>query len=173
VKYDGRDTPARATPIAPRSKTVPLRRADRIPALTPKISHRTDAPRAMLSVTGRRLISCGRTCCAVAKLKPRQGASQRSAEPPPAYSRPTNRPLKKSPYWVCPVCTVGCQVSQPTGKTGRSRPSFFSISCCRSRGQPLPQALRAGFAGKMAKIPNVITLITNRMITTPIDRRMM
>ena len=69
--------------MAPRSKTVPLRRADRMPALTPKVSHSSDAPAAMLKVTGRRAFSCGHTCCAVEKLNPRQGASQRSLDPPP------------------------------------------------------------------------------------------
>ena len=57
----GSDTPASATPIAARSKTLPRRRADSTPTPTPNTTHSTAAPTASEIVTGNRSSNSGST----------------------------------------------------------------------------------------------------------------
>ena len=63
MKKIGSDTPASATPIENRSKSVPRRSAESTPIDTPPISQSTAAPMASESVTGRSLTICGHTGC--------------------------------------------------------------------------------------------------------------
>ena len=54
MKKIGSETPASATPIAARSKTLPRRSAESTPVATPAISQMTAAPTASEIVTGSR-----------------------------------------------------------------------------------------------------------------------
>ena len=63
MKKIGRDTPARATAIAARSKAVPRLSAETTPIAVPASSHITAAPNASDAVTGTLLISIGHTGC--------------------------------------------------------------------------------------------------------------
>jgi hypothetical protein len=61
VKKMGSDTPARAMPMAARSKKLPLRRADSTPTATPTTSQMMAAPAANESVTPSRSTRSGQT----------------------------------------------------------------------------------------------------------------
>src|SRR6266702_1139239 len=76
VKKIGRDTPASATPIAARSKMLPLRSADSRPVATPAISQRRAPPTASDMVTVSRSVRSGQTGFWVRKEYPKHGAGQ-------------------------------------------------------------------------------------------------
>jgi hypothetical protein len=61
VKKIGNDTPASATPIVARSKTLPRFSAEMTPVATPPSSQSTAAPAASDIVTGSRSSRSGRT----------------------------------------------------------------------------------------------------------------
>ena len=82
MKKIGSDTPASAMPMAPRSNTVPRRRAEITPMLTPATSQMSAAPTTSEMVTGARSSSSGHTGCFVMKEYPRQGAGQCSTPAP-------------------------------------------------------------------------------------------
>jgi hypothetical protein len=98
VKKIGNDTPANATPIAARSKTLPRRNAESTPIATPLVSHSTAAPAASDSVTGRRSSRSGSTGFWVMNEYPRQGAGQCTVVGPVLKSAPTTSWRRKRPY---------------------------------------------------------------------------